>query len=225
MRSRTSFAWVVPAFFAAAAIFTVANAASAFGHAFADPSARAWLGALYGALRASVAVAFALFTVGRAVPRNPSRSPVAFVACVVAMGVIVVIGAPPANTPAALVLGGELVAVVGCVWIFASVLFLGRCFGVLPAARGLVTRGPYRTVRHPVYLGEIAALVGLVIAAPTTTNGLALLAVIVAQWVRMRLEEGALRAAFPEYERYAREVPRLLPWPRRRLVPRLTESA
>ena len=64
---------------------------------------------------------------------------------------------PGSGSEQGLMLVGELVAVLACLWLLASVLALGRCFGVLPEARGLVTRGPYRTVRHPVYLGEIAA--------------------------------------------------------------------
>lgn len=98
--------------------------------------------------------------------------------------------------------------------LFVAVCFLGRCFGVLPEARGLVTRGPYGIVRHPVYLGEIAACLGLAVAAPTVWNGLVLGALLGAQLARMGFEERALTAAFPEYGSYARQVPRLLPAPR-----------
>jgi len=108
-------------------------------------------------------------------------------------------------------MAGELVAVLFCGWLFVSVLFLGRCFGVLPEARALVTGGPYRLVRHPVYLGEIGACTGLALAAPSPANTAALVGLIVAQAVRMRLEEGALTVAFPQYAEYAASTPRLLP--------------
>jgi protein-S-isoprenylcysteine O-methyltransferase Ste14 len=41
-----------------------------------------------------------------------------------------------------------------------SLLTIGRLFGVRPALRGLVTRGPYRLVRHPIYLSYVIADIG-----------------------------------------------------------------
>src|SRR5204863_7942272 len=124
----------------------------------------------------------------------PAREPVAFVACALAIAAVVAIGHPGAGSTATLV-AGEVLAVASCAWLLASVLALGRCFGVLPEARGLVTRGAYRVVRHPVYLGEIAACAGLALAAPSPRNGLVLAVFVGAQLVRMGFEERALTHA------------------------------
>jgi protein-S-isoprenylcysteine O-methyltransferase Ste14 len=220
---------LVPAVFLALAAVNAAYAAPAIGAFAAHVDVRLALLALYAVLRTAVALAFALFTAQRSQPRRRAREPLAFVACAVAMLAVVPVAGPGSGTPPALLLAGDAVAVGGSVWIFASVLALGRCFGVLPEARGLVTRGPYRLVRHPVYLGEIAAMAGLTLAAPALSH-LAILAVFVfAQSVRMGLEEAALTEAFPEYAAYAARTSRLLPRPaallQRSPSPRLPQTS
>lgn len=216
MRTPQPTRFAVPALFALAAATTGVHAVSDVHDALAQGSGRLWLVAVYSLLRTGVALAFAIFTVGRAAPRRPSRSPVAFLACAAALTATIGFADPGPSTPEGLLVAGELMAVVFALWLLTSVMFLGRCFGVLPEARGLVTRGPYRIVRHPVYLGEIGACAGLAIAAPSARNTVAVATVIAAQLVRMRLEERALTHAFPDYARYAARTPRVLP----RLRPR-----
>jgi protein-S-isoprenylcysteine O-methyltransferase Ste14 len=210
-RSRAIARWTVPAIFAVAAASTGAHAVGSISDAMTQPSARAWLVVLYGALRTGVALTFAVVTVGRAAPQHPSRNPLAFGACALAIAAVVAFAGPSTSTPQGLVLAGDLVAVAFCVWLLVSVLFLGRNFGVLPEARGLVTRGPYRLVRHPVYLGEIGACAGLALGAPSAYNAAVLAVLIFAQMARMRWEERALALAFPEYAGYAQRTPRLIP--------------
>ena len=100
---------------------------------------------------------------------------------------------------------------LGCAFLLRSAASLGRSFSVLPEARRLVTHGPYRYVRHPVYLGELTAFAGLVVASATPRNVLCAAVFALAQATRMRLEEKALASAFPEYADYAARTGRLLP--------------
>jgi len=203
--------WVVPAVFAIAALATGVHAADSVGNAITELTPRAWLLALYALLRTGVALAFVLFTLDRDQPQGLARSPVAIAVCALAIGAVVAFTGPSSTTPEGFVLAGDVVAVLFCIWLLVSVAFLGRNFGVLPAARGMVTRGPYRLVRHPVYLGEIGACAGLALAAPSIYNAAVLAALCVAQATRMNLEERTLSAAFPDYERYALRTPRLFP--------------
>jgi len=55
---------------------------------------------------------------------------------------------------------GAVLVTFGALLSLASLLSLGRLFGVRPALRGLATRGPYQFVRHPMYLSYIVADVG-----------------------------------------------------------------
>ena len=56
--------------------------------------------------------------------------------------------------------GGLVLVVLAAYLSLASLLSLGRRFGVFPALRGLATRGPYRIVRHPMYLAYVIADIG-----------------------------------------------------------------
>jgi protein-S-isoprenylcysteine O-methyltransferase Ste14 len=78
-------------------------------------------------------------------------------------------------------------------------------------ARKLVTGGPYAIVRHPLYLGEETALIGIALQF-LSPAALAVLAMQIGfQLYRMRFEEQVMREAFPEYAEYATRVKRLVP--------------
>ena len=83
-----------------------------------------------------------------------------------------------------------------------SLLAMGRLFGVRPALRGLATSGPYRLVRHPMYLSYILADIGYNLQE---WNFVTLLLVLVG-WMslvyRIHAEERALsqHSGWPAYE-------------------------
>jgi protein-S-isoprenylcysteine O-methyltransferase Ste14 len=201
---------LVTLLFGAAAAATAVTTFERMQTALDVGTTRAWALVGYWMLKAAVIAAFTFFIAVRPESRRPSRDPLAFVACAAAL-VLVVVLRQPSGSGTSLVLAGDFVALASYAWLLASVLALGRCFGILPEARGLVMRGPYRFVRHPVYLGELGAVLGFVIGAPTFWNIGVLVAFYVAQAIRMRLEEQALGREFPAYAEYAALTPRLVP--------------
>lgn len=91
------------------------------------------------------------------------------------------------------------------------VLRLGRSFSTMPEARKLVRTGAYRFVRHPLYLAEELAVIGMLMQYRSPL-AFALVAIqFVLQVERMKCEEAVLREAFPEYDDYAKQTARIIP--------------
>jgi protein-S-isoprenylcysteine O-methyltransferase Ste14 len=80
-----------------------------------------------------------------------------------------------------------------------SMWTLRRSFSITIEARGLVTRGPYRWVRHPVYLGEILAATSVVVWRWSWLNLTILTLFVSIQMLRARWEESKLTKAFLNY--------------------------
>ena len=118
----------------------------------------------------------------------------------------------PAHTPpiipenvAALLLGFGLLIVVG------GKISLGCSFGLLPANRGVMERGLYRIVRHPIYLGYLLSHIPFLAAHPTGWNAVVLLVGDAALIVRALYEEETL-GHDPQYVQYCQTVKwRLVP--------------
>jgi protein-S-isoprenylcysteine O-methyltransferase Ste14 len=88
---------------------------------------------------------------------------------------------------------------------------LRNSFSVMAEARQLVTSGVYRRVRHPLYLGEEIAAIGVVMQFFSLWTALLLIVQIGFQLRRMRNEEVILTEIFPEYEGYRARTARILP--------------
>jgi protein-S-isoprenylcysteine O-methyltransferase Ste14 len=104
----------------------------------------------------------------------------------------------------ALILGGMTFALYGLLW-------LGRSISIMSEARQLVVGGPYAIVRHPLYLGEQLALIGVALQYISPV-AVALIALQFSfQIYRMGFEEKVLSEAFPEYKAYMARTARLIP--------------
>jgi protein-S-isoprenylcysteine O-methyltransferase Ste14 len=92
-----------------------------------------------------------------------------------------------------------------------ALLQLGRSFSMMSEARRLVTSGFYRFVRHPLYLAEELAIVGIFIQFASVWTALILVVQIAFQLRRMYNEELILAKVFPEYTAYCDRTARLIP--------------
>ena len=80
-----------------------------------------------------------------------------------------------------------------------------------PTPGGLVTTGPYRHVRHPIY-AAVLLLVWAGVATHAAGGTLALTALATAAMaVRTRAEQRLVAARYPEYAAYAARTARLVP--------------
>ncbi len=171
---------------------------------------------LIDAFAKGAALLFAAVLIGLVIIRKPAMSgargfvpkAVAFLGAFLGVAILSLphqsIGWPLKLLSTLLILGGMAFAAYALSW-------LGRSISVMSEARELVTGGPYALVRHPLYLGEEAALIGV------TLQFLSPAAVIVFamqfgfQIYRMRFEEQVMSEAFPAYAEYAGRVKRLIP--------------
>ena len=104
----------------------------------------------------------------------------------------------------ALLLAGHFVCAV-------ALAQLGRSFSVMPEARRLVTSGIYSRVRHPLYLAEAVATLGVLLQYRSVGAALLVAAQFAVQLWRMREEEKVLEMQFPEYGAYRQRTARLVP--------------
>jgi len=110
------------------------------------------------------------------------------------------------------VIAVQCLAVTLMLW--ARLTFGRRSFHAAanPTEGGLVTSGPYRYIRHPIYTAVVLfSLAGVLAHLSLPAAGFEL-AVFLGALTRMLLEERLLRAAYPEYADYAARTKRMLPW-------------
>jgi protein-S-isoprenylcysteine O-methyltransferase Ste14 len=119
---------------------------------------------------------------------------------------------------AGIVFGTCTVAIaIASVWLVgAAVRSLGKQWAVaarLVGGHKLITVGPYRFVRNPIYTGMLGMLIATGLAMEHwMALGVAIVLFVIGLFIRVRSEERLLRVAFgEEFEEYAKRVPAVLP--------------
>src|SRR6202046_3321815 len=101
---------------------------------------------------------------------------------------------------------------LGTVLVIPGLLIRALASGHVRKNEALATSGPYAYTRNPLYLGSLLMGLGFAAAARSWWVGIVLVVMFVAIYLPViRGEEAFLRQKFPEFEEYARRVPRMVP--------------
>ncbi|MGC4119145.1 MAG: methyltransferase [Myxococcales bacterium] len=134
----------------------------------------------------------------RAVNRNLLHQAVALAAF---FSGVFFVGAPTTGGPAAHTASAIIVFAANLLGL-ATVVNLGRSFGILIALRKVETRFLYRVVRHPMYATDILLRVGFLVSHLTWQPAVLFVASTGCYVVRALLEEKFLASQDPAYAEY-----------------------
>ena len=118
---------------------------------------------------------------------------------------------PRTDLPVTAKIATALLILVGNSFAIWGLRYLGRSFSILPEGQKLVTGGPYRFVRHPLYVGEFFATLGAMINFLSPAAVALVVTQILLQFARIHYEEKVLRTTLPGYAVYAKRTSRLIP--------------
>ena len=118
---------------------------------------------------------------------------------------------PTATSSGALATTGLIFELFGVVLTQVARVYTGRSFGILPANRGIVSKGPFRSVRHPIYFGWLILSLGYAMSFASERNILLIAMTLPFMVWRIGQEEVHL-SADPEYLQYMKQV-RYRLWP------------
>ena len=117
------------------------------------------------------------------------------------------------SPPIFLTVGNWLMIYIIFSWMTATTaltiwgLWTLRCsFSITVEVRALITNGPYRWIRHPVYLGEILTALAVTIWRFSIPNLALFTLFVIIQLLRARWEEAKLSRVFAAYSIYAARV-------------------
>jgi len=147
-------------------------------------------------------------------PENTARLKTLSLAALLLM-VVAVLGLLATNSLLARTPPGIAVQVAAfLLMVWARLTFGRRSFHASadPTPGGLVTTGPYRFIRHPIYTAACVFIWAGVLSNWSVLAASLGVLLLVGAIVRMLCEERLVVAAYPEYRDYARTTKRMVPY-------------
>jgi protein-S-isoprenylcysteine O-methyltransferase Ste14 len=115
-------------------------------------------------------------------------------------------------SPSPVVIILQVFAVLLMLWARTTLGTRSFHFSANPTKGGLVTSGPYRYIRHPIYAAVVIFIVAGVVANLSILNGILGLVVVLGMVIRALCEERFLRVEYSEYAEYSRHTWRMIPF-------------
>lgn len=127
-------------------------------------------------------------------------------------GVIGLLALRAVYSPSPFVIGPQVAAIGLMIW--ARITFGRRSFHAAANATvgGLVTSGPYRYIRHPIYTAVCGFVTASVLGHPSWPAGVCGGIVLAGALLRIHCEEILVTAQYPEYREYAARTRRMIPY-------------
>ncbi len=108
---------------------------------------------------------------------------------------------------------GIVVSVGGLAMSVYALMWLGRSIGIVVSVREVVLGGPYRWVRHPIYMGYLFVMTGMFMVSWTPRMAFVVVGAVALLVWRARMEEKLLSDHSPAYREWMRHTGFL--WPQR----------
>ena len=98
------------------------------------------------------------------------------------------------------------------IWAMAEFRFRFNIFPELLEDSMLLTSGPYRYVRHPIYTAVLMITLAYLINTPKILNYIMWIILLLVLVIKLNYEEKLLMKRFPDYREYKARTKRLIPF-------------